>query len=143
MAVAINSGSLAETTRAATTFTMSLVTGWDQIPPERGGRLPVPGDLIVLEVRKPETDVIGPSGWTALGEFTWTGDDGAERTGSRYAKIIMPGERDPVFTSPRQVDEWEVHGLALTGYPPIGGAAIVTVAQEDVGRYAERGLAAS
>lgn len=96
---------------------MSLLQGWDKIPPEHGGRTPAAGDLILLQVRKPAT-VTGPPGWLALGEFTWTGDDGRDRTGHAFAKVIGPRELDPVFTTTEQQPDWEILGHAMTGYAP-------------------------
>ena len=71
---------------------------WDRIPPEQGSRPPAAGDLILLEVRKPRL-VTGPPDWTALGEFTWTGEDGREHTGHTFCKITGPREIDPLSTT--------------------------------------------
>ena len=117
MAITVCSGSLAGATSSSTTFTMSLMTGWDQIP---GGRRPIPGDVVILEVRKPETDLAAPSGWTALGESTWTDDEGTEHAAHLFWKMIMSREPDPMFHSPSYTGEWEVHGAAFSGYAPIG-----------------------
>ena len=106
---------------AVSSFTMSLVQGWDRIPPEQGGRPPVVDDLILLEVRKPQ--VTAPPDWTTLGEFTWTDDDGDERTGHAFCKIIGPREIDPLFTTTEPEPAWEILGHALTGYAPAGGEA--------------------
>ncbi len=99
-------------------FTMSLVAGWDQIPPERGGRLPAAGDLIVLEVRKPAPPVSALADWTLLGEIPWTDEDGTERMGTVFWKIIGPRETDPAFYA-EGAEEWDVHGYAITGVAPL------------------------
>ena len=104
-------------------YTMSLVQGWDRIPPEHGGRPPAAGDLILLEVRKPAT-VTGPPGWTALGEYPWTDDDGRERTAHLFCKIIGPRETDPSFTTTDPDPEWEIRGHAVTGYAPPVAASL-------------------
>src|SRR5260370_9545989 len=77
---------------------MSLVQGWDRIPPEHGGRPPAAGDLILLEVRKPR-QVTAPPDWMDLGEFIWTDDEGREHTGHAFCKIIGPRELNPLFTT--------------------------------------------
>lgn len=101
---------------------MSLTQGWDLIPPERGGRQPAAGDLILLEVRKPGPGVTGPPDWTRLGEIPWTDDQGEEHIAVVFWKIIGPCEPDPVFTAAGD-PEWEIRGQAITGYAPAGGEA--------------------
>lgn len=123
MAVVINQGSAAESDPAVS-FTMSLTVGWDLIP---GGRKPVAGDLILLAVRKPGPEAVGPPGWTRLGEYPWTDDDGSERTAVVFWRIIGPCEPDPVFTA-AGVQEWEILGQAITGYAPAGGSDFATIA---------------
>lgn len=86
------------TSKAMGSFTMSLFAGWDEIPPELGGRLPAPGDLVVLEVRRPQAGVIGPSSWTRHGNVFW--------------RLIGPREIDPVFYA-AEAAEWDVRGYAI------------------------------
>lgn len=86
----------------ADTFVMSLTAGWDEIPPEEGGRSIVPGDVVVLCVIRPEVPVVGPSGWTAAPD------------GRSFWKMIMSGETDPVFRSAEPV-QWLVRGFAVSG----------------------------
>lgn len=101
-------------------FTMSLLSGWDEIPPERGGRPLAAGDLILLEVRKPAPPVTCPPGWTLLGEVPWTGEDGREHTGTAFCRFIGPPEKEipPVFTAPGE-PEWEIRGHAIYGYASV------------------------
>jgi hypothetical protein len=120
MAVTLNAGLLAGS-QSRSTFTMSLTSGWDLIPGSAGGRPLAAGDLILLEVRKPPPPVTGPPGWGFLGEFTWTGEDGAEREGSVFWKIIGPPEKEiPPMFSAEGAAEWEIRGQALTGYALAG-----------------------
>jgi len=119
MAVTLNA-STAAGSRPCGTCTISLTSGWDQIPPERGGRPLCAGDLVILMVRKPTPPVAGPPGWTLLGEIPWTDEEGHERTGTVFWKFIGPPEREipPMFTADR--GPWEVCGQALSGVAPIG-----------------------
>lgn len=78
-------------------YTMSLVQGWDLIPPEHAGRRLAAGDLILLEVRKPQ-QVTAPPDWTSLGEFPWV-DDGRKHAGHLFCKIIGPREIDPLHAA--------------------------------------------
>jgi len=84
----------------ADTFTMSLTYGWDQIPPEQGGRPIIAGDLVALVVAtQPETAVECPPGWTANGSAFW--------------KLHVPGDPDPVFRSAEPC-LWWCQGWAVT-----------------------------
>jgi hypothetical protein len=121
MAVTLNARTISKD-EPRSTFTMSLIHGWNLIgSPARGGRSLIAGDLILLEVRKPAPPVAGPPGWTALGEFTWTDNDGTEHQGSAFWKIIGPAwtETPPTFTAEGTAD-WEVLGHAVTGYAAAG-----------------------
>lgn len=80
---------------------MSLTRGWDLIPPERGGRLPCAGDVVILQVTRPEGTVTGPPGWDRA-------------VGNVFFRLIGPGEQDPVFRFDEEC-EWEIHGFAATG----------------------------
>ena len=104
-------------------FTMSLTHGWDQIPPERGGRPLCAGDLILLLVRKPAPPVSCPPEWSLLGEYPWTDEEGRARIGTAFWKIIGPPEKEipPLFRADGAL-EWEIQGQAITGVEPLGDA---------------------
>ena len=67
-------------------------------------------------IRKPAPPVISPAGWTKLGEFTWSDENGDEHQNSVFWKIIGDpySEMPPTFTA-EDAEEWEIHGSALTG----------------------------
>jgi hypothetical protein len=102
MAVVINPAS-AGSSQPMTTFTMSLIQGWDRIVTEDGGRPLAAGDLVVLEVRQPLPLAAGPPGWV------WATD-------RIFYKIIGPPEQEqsPMFTA-MCADGWEIQGYAITG----------------------------
>lgn len=95
--------------KAASTYTMSLVQGWDLIPAGQGGRLPVAGDVVILAVRKPFPVLAGPPGWI-------------QATSNVFYKTIGPREPDPVFTAEGTPD-WEIEGYAVAAadLEPSGG----------------------
>jgi hypothetical protein len=121
MAVTCWAGSIAEAAPPRGSYTMSLMSGWDLIPPERGGRPLCAGDLILLLVCKPAPPVSCPTGWSLLGEYPWTDEEGRAHMGTAFWKIIGPPEKEmpPTFTAPGE-SEWEIRGQAITGYTLTG-----------------------
>lgn len=90
---------VAASSKAMSTFVMSLLMGWDRIPAEQGGRPLAVGDLVLLGVMtNPPVQVTCPGGWT-------------QATSNVFYKFITANEPDPVFSA-EGAPAWYVVGRA-------------------------------